>query len=456
MDQAPIATRGRAVGKILGNTLLNVAAVGGALCLVLVVLAFIFNISLIMFKTGSMSPTIPAGSVAVIRQIPADQIAAGDVITVDRPGKLPVTHRVVATEPGQTPGERMIRLKGDANDAEDIAPYPVTQAGLVLGHVPGLANTIVWFSNPWVLGLITIAAGVLVTWTFWPHASRSSAVLDETLRGRGRDAGGTAPRHAASPARKRRSTGRAMGILAGIGVVIVPWSGPPTPAAHAAATDMVITGQYLRLTSVIDGSAMGAMAPGDSVDWQVGVSADAPSPGRIAVGYTFSGRRALPLDITTSACTKRWIGAACPGQEVPVGAIGAVSAAPSGDLLALDSDAERWILLRVTLPQRADIPHASATDLRIVVTGAGEELSAGPRDPAPDSGGVVPSVPVGGSGASSGEDAASDAVVAFPPQDLPSTGAAVLPALLWGLGIVLAGMLLALAARFVKSRGRRG
>ena len=55
----------------LRETLLNLAAAGGAVCLIAVVLAVAFNITLILFKTGSMSPTIPAGSLAVVREIPA-------------------------------------------------------------------------------------------------------------------------------------------------------------------------------------------------------------------------------------------------------------------------------------------------------------------------------------------------------------------------------------------------
>src|SRR5699024_11365969 len=75
--------------RAVGGVGLNLAALGGALCLVLAVLAVVFDIGLIMFRTGSMSPTIPAGSVAVVRQIDAEQIEVGDVVTVDRPGALP-------------------------------------------------------------------------------------------------------------------------------------------------------------------------------------------------------------------------------------------------------------------------------------------------------------------------------------------------------------------------------
>ncbi len=42
--------------------------------------------------TGSMSPTIPAGSVVVTERVPAAAVRAGDVVTVPRAGAaLPVT-----------------------------------------------------------------------------------------------------------------------------------------------------------------------------------------------------------------------------------------------------------------------------------------------------------------------------------------------------------------------------
>lgn len=158
---------------MIGNLLLNIAAVGGAICLVLVFLAFFFHVGLIMFKTGSMSPTIPTGSVALVHQVPASEVEVGDVLTVDRAGKLPVTHRVIDIEPGANASERIIRMKGDANENEDTEAYTITGGGLVLGHVPELAKVIVWFSNPCLLGGLTLAAASFVTWAFWPRRSRA-------------------------------------------------------------------------------------------------------------------------------------------------------------------------------------------------------------------------------------------------------------------------------------------
>ena len=163
----PAATSGR-IGSFIRSTVLNIAAAGGALCIVAVICAIFFDISLIMFKTGSMSPTIPAGSLAVVREIPADEVEVGDVVTVDRPGKLPVTHRVVAIEPGGG-GVRNLTLKGDANPVEDLNPYPVDRVRIVMWSVPGLAKAVVAVSNRWVMLGTTLAVSALVTWVFWPR-----------------------------------------------------------------------------------------------------------------------------------------------------------------------------------------------------------------------------------------------------------------------------------------------
>ena len=161
------APRTRSAWSYIGAGIGNLLAAGGVVAVGLVIAAITMNISLIMFKTGSMSPTIPTGSVAVVKEVSADEIEIGDVLTVDREGQLPVTHRVVEIYP-QGPGEALIRMKGDANPDVDPGMYRVTSAREVLWSVPELAKVIVWFGNPFVLGGITLAAALGVLWTFWP------------------------------------------------------------------------------------------------------------------------------------------------------------------------------------------------------------------------------------------------------------------------------------------------
>jgi signal peptidase len=157
---------------LIRSTVLNVAAVGGVLCIAWVVAALVFHLSLIMFRTGSMSPGIPAGSLALVREIRASEARVGEIVTVDRPGKLPVTHRVVeVTVPtgarAGTPVE--VVLKGDANPTVDPAPYRVSTVRQLLWSEPGLARVVVWLGHPAVIGSLTAATTALVTWMFWPR-----------------------------------------------------------------------------------------------------------------------------------------------------------------------------------------------------------------------------------------------------------------------------------------------
>lgn len=182
---APTGADGRRhPGRLIADALLWLAAVGGVICIVLVVLAFTAQITLIMFRTGSMSPTIPAGSVAVVQRVPASDIAIGDVVTVDRVDELPITHRVTSVEPGATADERIITMRGDANAQEDPFPYTVTSVRTVLFSIPGIATVIAGMGNPYVLGALTLAATTVVVWAFWPRAERA-----ERAERRGRDGG---------------------------------------------------------------------------------------------------------------------------------------------------------------------------------------------------------------------------------------------------------------------------
>lgn len=152
--------------------LLTILAAFGVVCIVATITAFALNISLIMFKTGSMSPTIPTGSLAVVRQIPAADIRVGDVTTVSRgEGLLPVTHRVVSVTPIGG-GSFSIEMQGDANDSPDAQPYVVTEVKKVLWHAPGLAYVVSAISQPKYMAGITVAASLLVVWAFWPRKQR--------------------------------------------------------------------------------------------------------------------------------------------------------------------------------------------------------------------------------------------------------------------------------------------
>jgi signal peptidase len=73
-------------------------------------------------QTGSMRPTLPPGTLVVVRPVPIDEIGIGDVITYQlKPGRPEVvTHRVVSV--GDNAGHgRVVHTKGDANNAADAS-----------------------------------------------------------------------------------------------------------------------------------------------------------------------------------------------------------------------------------------------------------------------------------------------------------------------------------------------
>lgn len=172
---ASLRRSARRIAHILGEIFLWLAALLGGISILLVILGWAMNVSLIMFRTGSMEPTIPTGAVAIVREIPADEVEVGDILTVDRDGQLPVTHRVTNIEPGAESSERVIRMQGDANETEDPYPYTITEARVSLFHVPHIANAVNQLNNPYLLGSITVVAAIGVGWTFWPRDANRPA-----------------------------------------------------------------------------------------------------------------------------------------------------------------------------------------------------------------------------------------------------------------------------------------
>jgi len=285
-----IARGAARAGRAAREIILSVLALGGVACIVLVILAFTGGYSLIMFKTGSMSPTIPAGSVALVQEVPATDLKVGDVVTIDRPDALPITHRITNVSDGPSIEERTITMRGDANEAEDPLPYTVSDARIVRGSVPHLANVIVWFGNPFVLGGITVGAAVLVTWAFWPREPRSVPVsTSDEPRTR----------------RERRAAGLALvGVLFGIGATW--WA--PQPAE--ASTDI------LTIRSDLDSHTTYTLDAVDPLLWHVDVDAStAPDDGDLSVDISGIGSDALGLSAEVRSCGAIWTSEGCSGDE---------------------------------------------------------------------------------------------------------------------------------------------
>lgn len=110
----------------------------------LVLSAWVTGRSLQVVESGSMAPTIPVGSLAVVAPVRPAEVAVGDVLVFDAEGRgLPTSHRVVAITPATTTEGASFTTQGDANATPDAEPVPATAVrGVVTHHVPGLGSWI--------------------------------------------------------------------------------------------------------------------------------------------------------------------------------------------------------------------------------------------------------------------------------------------------------------------------
>lgn len=157
------------------STLKTVAGIGAAIVIVFAVLlnapGLVGAEASYVVLSDSMSPTIEAGDVVVVRETPSNAISVGDIITFqDTAGILTtegtdrITHRVV--EVVDTEDGTRFRTQGDA--AEEPDPALVASSaiiGTVWFHIPVVGHLIVFASSR--LGLLTLVVlpGVLLVVT---------------------------------------------------------------------------------------------------------------------------------------------------------------------------------------------------------------------------------------------------------------------------------------------------
>src|SRR5690606_1886404 len=132
--------------RTFAERLLTLAAAVATLSLVHFMLAVTHGVSLGMVRTGTIAPALPAGSLAVAQVEPAAAVEIGGYDTVERPGRLPVTHRVVAVEDTEPVA---LTLQGDANPAPDAEPYRVETVRRVLWSAPGLGRVVARLQHPY-------------------------------------------------------------------------------------------------------------------------------------------------------------------------------------------------------------------------------------------------------------------------------------------------------------------
>ncbi|MGW9159436.1 MULTISPECIES: hypothetical protein [unclassified Microbacterium] len=352
--------------RLVRDVVLAMAAIGGAACIVFAVLAFTGGYSLMMFKTGSMSPTIPAGSVALVQRVPASDIVVGDVVTVDRAGTLPITHRVTSVRDGAGPAERVLTMRGDANPVDDPTSYTITEARIVRGSVPNLAPVIAQFGNPWVLGSLTLGTAFLVAWAFWPRRETTRPDDDDAPPG---------PMPPPEETATQVSAGR--GALATVLIVTASAMGATlTPSSADAAT----TSDYLVVRSDLAGAGVQGLDPLDPLLWHLDVDASAAPPdGELALALSSTGDARFGLRAEVRACAEPWLsdGTCASGERVlrPEGPL-----LPDGLWQPLDTATTPAVVhVQVALTAQPETPEAAAAGASVTVraTAAGDTVDTG-------------------------------------------------------------------------------
>ena len=145
----------------LRGALLTLGAVLGVVCILSVAASLLLGIRPLVVQSGSMAPAIETGALAWARQVPATELAVGDVVMVDTADGSRVTHRIVGIE--QQGSSAVLQLRGDANDVPDVERYPVEEAYRVFAVIPYGGHVVAWLSGPIGLFLLGMyAMGLLL------------------------------------------------------------------------------------------------------------------------------------------------------------------------------------------------------------------------------------------------------------------------------------------------------
>ncbi|WP_431071172.1 hypothetical protein [Microbacterium phyllosphaerae] len=157
-----------------------------------------------------------------------------------------------------------------------------------------------------------------------------------------------------------------------VSALVVGFVVAATPA-WAAPSTQVVQGDVLRLVSVADWDAASSLLPGQPVQWDVTVSAEAPDPGTVTVGISASGDAALVVDALE--CAQGWDASGCAGGAVPLKTDWAIPRDGLEVQLLETADTE-VAHLRFVIALAGD--ELGSTQVRVHARGAGESAVIGP------------------------------------------------------------------------------
>lgn len=115
--------------------------------------------------SGSMAPAINVGDVIIVEPLAPDrELKEGDVVTFRAGGAkdMLITHRIVGTVMANDEPAAYV-TKGDANDAQDLAPITRDQVvGVYVGRIPYFGYVANFVRTPIGVVLLLVIPGLLI------------------------------------------------------------------------------------------------------------------------------------------------------------------------------------------------------------------------------------------------------------------------------------------------------
>ncbi|KRA32651.1 MULTISPECIES: signal peptidase I [unclassified Nocardioides] len=155
------------------EALLWVGGALGTLCLLSLLAGWMFNVTPLVFSSGSMSPAYEAGALGLAHEVPAPDLEVGDVVSVVNAQGDRVTHRIVETVP--VGNGSVLTLQGDTNNVPDAEAYAVTSADRVSFGIPYAGYVLNAAASPFGLLVIALLVGASMWLGFARRQDRSNA-----------------------------------------------------------------------------------------------------------------------------------------------------------------------------------------------------------------------------------------------------------------------------------------
>lgn len=163
--ERPVSSRrrwARRLARAIAELALTLAALAGVAGVGVTVLAARAEIRPLVVRSGSMAPTVPAGSMVLVQRVDAADLRAGDVVAVGRPDGTRVMHRILTVALDSDGVTASLTLKGDANEDPDPQAVPVVEAEKLIWHVPWVGRSAAWLATaPGGFALGCLVTGLL-------------------------------------------------------------------------------------------------------------------------------------------------------------------------------------------------------------------------------------------------------------------------------------------------------